>query len=95
MVTRINSLGPKTRDNEASIEANTLVVTKMMCRTGCGCSKTCPNLARAARSCKSAKRDLFGKIDIQRFARPRGLRESIVGFVTTHGLLFNADRSRS
>ena len=28
-------------------------------------------------------------------ARPRRLRDSIVGFMTKHGLLFNADKLRS
>ena len=34
-------------------------------------------------------------MDIQPLARPRRLRDSIAGFVTAHGLLFSADRSRS
>ena len=58
----------------------------------CGCLKS-PKVR--LEQVDLAKGSRLGILDIQPCARPRRLRDSIVGFMTEHGLLFNADKLRS
>ena len=94
VATKVNSLGPETR--RLQFRWNNLTVVKqqydMKYRLAGGCLKS-PKVW--LEQVDLAKGSRLGILDIQPCARPRRLRDSIVGFMTEHGLLFNADKLRS